>query len=813
MTKTTVHVVQGRLALHEAADYAGICALDAGGLLERCAPEGVRAALSEEILDATAQSLDAAHTGALGAVAERPDGAQRIARLIERCWYANVQWREDAQRFEKIAALRAMAHAVIDTLGPRRVTPEALSATATAHCRAAEIGTLVVHGRAANTRRTLALVKALGESGTHVRWTGPLALRPQWTAAYAQSAEPIADGPDEPPVAASCATPYHEAQEAVRWVADHVAAGARPGAFAIAATHLEAYESYLRAASERAGLALHLTEGTRTLDTADGQVVDAFAGVVAHGPEGGRARRLARALARAEREVSAVFAQGSKPGESARALLGARQTALWDRITTSPGAHPTPRQRLAQIREAPGGGTLRRTAFGPLRELADARRANLWCLGMSTTWWPTPWSDDDTVLNDAEAAAIGLYATSPRARDIAHGATARAGTRHTFMTSHPRADENGRALIRSMIDPAGEGGAQRRDRATPARTGAPSPLTTHRRAQAAACHAAWHSHTLGAHDGLVRPDHPAIAAVLGRAQSPSSLRRLLRNPLGYVWRYALRWDEPGTDPPELGLDALGWGDLVHQMIEEATRTRAHDPDNDTGAAIAQAKLTLSDRQDRAGPEMSATLWARTLERAGEMAAWALRDDTYGAEPATSTEAEVAFGRRPRHSGDRRLEALRLPRSAMQIGGYIDRVDYDHAGDAVRIVDYKTGRARTSPRALIDGGRELQRCLYAAAVHAATGQSAPPKAYLAYVRDQRTAGLDRVPEALEAIDTGAHAAAAALRAGACLPGPDATLAHDPMCFALPAHAEEGYRARKEALIAEALGPLTEVWEMA
>ena len=813
MNTQTVHVVQGRLALHEAWEYAQVTALDAGELIERCAPDGIRAALSAEIHQATAECIDLARNGALSAVAEHPDGVRRIARLIERCWYANVQWGDGPALFAKIDALRAMALAVSETLGPHRLTPETLTTQATANCDAVEIASLIVHGRAANARRTLTVIKALGESGTRVSWTGPASLRPDWTREYAHSVEPVADGPTEPTIGASCATPYHEAQEAVRWVAQNAAGNARSGTFAIAATHVEAYESYIRTAAQRAGVPLHLTEGKRTLDTPHGQAVDAFAAVVAHGPDNGRARRLAGALVRDENEVRAAFdSAGETPNDQAKALLDPGQATLWNRLNEAPGTHGTPRQRLAHMQEEPERETLQRVAFGPLREIADARRANLWCLGMNAAWWPTPWSEDDTVLNEEEAEAIGLYATSPRARDIAHAHAARAGTSQALVTSHPRSDEEGRSLIRSMIDPASEGATQWRARAMAQQPTTPSPDTVLRRAQAAQCFAAWHSNSLGAHDGMIRPDHRAISAVLDRPQSASSLRRLLRNPLGYVWRYALRWDEPKDQELELGLDALGWGDLVHQMIEEATRLRAASPHNDTEAAIAEAKEKLSNRWNTGGRSISTTLWKRTLERAGQMTAWALRDDTYGTETVATTEAEVAFGRRPRQRSDRQLEALRLPRSAMQITGYIDRVDYDGDGHALRVIDYKTGRYRCGPRTLINGGRELQRCLYAAALHAATGQPQAPKAYLAYVRDQRTSALDKVADALDAIDAGAQAASAALRAGRCLPGPDATLAYDPMCFALPAHAEEGYRSRKETLIAEALGGLSKLWEM-
>ena len=50
--------------------------------------------------------------------------------------------------------------------------------------------------------------------------------------------------------------------------------------------------------------------------------------------------------------------------------------------------------------------------------------------------------------------------------------------------------------------------------------------------------------------------HPLLLDILARVQSASSLKLLLRSPLGFVWRYGMRLQMPksGTDP--LVLDAL-----------------------------------------------------------------------------------------------------------------------------------------------------------------------------------------------------------------------------------------------------------------
>lgn len=94
--------------------------------------------------------------------------------------------------------------------------------------------------------------------------------------------------------------------------------------------------------------------------------------------------------------------------------------------------------------------------------------------------------------------------------------------------------------------------------------------------------AAWHDwnlHTLTLHDGLVAKAHPLLSALLLKPQSPTSLSLLLRDPLGYVWYYA-----------------LGWRDLAHKersLIlppDDLGRTRTRDPSAHGRSPRAAARL-------------------------------------------------------------------------------------------------------------------------------------------------------------------------------------------------------------------------------
>src|ERR1700730_16295367 len=88
---------------------------------------------------------------------------------------------------------------------------------------------------------------------------------------------------------------------------------------------------------------------------------------------------------------------------------------------------------------------------------------------------------------------------------------------------------------------------------------------------AGTCWRNWHRRDVTPHDGVVRPGHPLLLAILERTQSASSLRRLLRNPLGYVWLYGMRLRAPESGADPLVLDALGIGDLLHMTLDRALR--------------------------------------------------------------------------------------------------------------------------------------------------------------------------------------------------------------------------------------------------
>src|SRR5262249_35911834 len=128
----------------------------------------------------------------------------------------------------------------------------------------------------------------------------------------------------------------------------------------------------------------------------------------------------------------------------------------------------------------------------------------------------------------------------------------------------------------------------------------------------------------------------------------SSLRRLLRNPLSFVWVYAFGWRVPESSAEPLVLDAVGVGDLVHEVLDSALR----DLESTSGLASSDASAVMAavDRatalaaanweSERAIPP--AIIWRRTLDDAQLIAGRALAySDTL--LPGARAYSEVPFG--------------------------------------------------------------------------------------------------------------------------------------------------------------------------
>ena len=710
-----------------------------------------------------------------------------------------------------------------------------------------------------------------------MQWTrGTEVLHQRWHLTV-PGLDHVSRGPAAAPVVStvSAATAYHEAIEAMRWVRSLLASGhAAPSDIAIATASPADYDDHFLALRADANIDLHFVHGVRVVTSREGQAAAALADIVVRGLSQSRLRRLAalcrdsapfealpegwlrvlptdaplstpnawnRLLVRLKPEDwpdgadhapalrAAVDLLGKGPDAAPKigeAFLKGRALAIWRKALLA-GPAASIDATLETLKQDDGLEACVSVAWMPASALAASPRRFVRLIGLNSSRWPRGIAEDrlipDHIILTAELDPLPVSLADRRDFE-----TILASTDGEVVLSRARRDSDGRLLGRSpLLAGHGEDIYLRRN-ALPAHAfsetdrlmARPQEFSANPQAiSAQGCWRDWRRIEITPHDGLVRPDHPLILAILSRTQSASSLRRLLRNPLSFVWVYAFGWRMPESSAEPLVLDALGVGDLVHMVLDSALRDlesvdglASADAAAIAAAVVRAARLVAAQwESERAIPP--AVIWGRTLDDVRLMASQAL---TYGDEllPGARSYGEVPFGGlEPKSEAETPWDPhmqVTIPDTGFNIAGYIDRLDIAGDGKRALVRDYKTGRPpRTAIR--LNGGRELQRCLYAFAVKALLGDDVAINASLLFPREQIDLQLDDPETVLAEITAYLRAARISLAGGAALPGPDTGGDYDDLAFALPANATATYCKRKLPAVTERLGDVAQVWE--
>ena len=104
----------------------------------------------------------------------------------------------------------------------------------------------------------------------------------------------IETAPEHPEIKTeSCASPRHEALEAMRWARALLASGqAKPEEIAIAAAWPAEWDDHFQALSDMAGIDLHFVHGRKAVSTQEGQLAAAIGEVLLRGFSQARMTRL-----------------------------------------------------------------------------------------------------------------------------------------------------------------------------------------------------------------------------------------------------------------------------------------------------------------------------------------------------------------------------------------------------------------------------------------------------------------------------------------------------------------------------------------
>jgi hypothetical protein len=671
-----------------------------------------------------------------------------------------------------------------------------------------------------------------------------------------------------------CADPRAEVVEALRWVRDLLSRGVAAADVAVVATAPTAWDDHMLVLAHDSDLPVHFSHGRPALSTREGQGCAALADVLINGLSQDRVRRVLRhATAPTVRALPADWAAGlsrsaglftvtewhqalvaARPArqsaqqaehtllpildqlsrgtieaaEAGRLLLEGPSLGLWkNALHSAPAAAIGMSLQGLRVRDErdPGNSVV----WAPAAHVVSAPRRFVRLLGLDGRAWPRTESEDALLPNHI-VPRRRLVPVSITERDRGAFATLLAHTSETVMLSRGRRSATGSMQSASALWPAtivsrvrarnriAEHAFSEADRllARSLEAGQSPRIRATR-----ACWRNWTRAEMTPHDGAVRPNHPAVDRALGRLHSATSLRRLARDPLGFVWRYALDMRPVSLAHQPLALDPLMFGELVHELLRRTVDALEPEPGfirasvNEIEAALSAACDHVRIHWPLERPIPPALLWVHTLEEAMRRGLPGLtRDQPFQA--GTRSWTEVAFGATGPDESSGPWPPNReivVGEAKLRLSGRMDRIDLGQGGERIRISDYKTGATPQSDAdVVLAGGRELQRVVYAIAARQLLPELTRVITRLIFLGEAATLFElkgDELENACKEAEQYLDCACELLRKGHACPGPDAREDYYDLRLALPADLQ-GYFQRKGTAFKEVSRALSPLW---
>ncbi|MYH90941.1 MAG: PD-(D/E)XK nuclease family protein, partial [Gammaproteobacteria bacterium] len=735
----------------------------AGGLARPVEDDALREAIKTVLPDTALGELDG--------IKALPGMVSTAADTLRKAWRAGIDLQGRAGEHPRLNSVAILEAAVLRTLPPAMMRPDDLVTTGCARLQHAAtlLGPIEILGFTELSPVWRPLLHAIADF-VPVRWiAGPRSV-PDWL--DENLIEIVRTAPEEPEIfAVSAATTYHEAIEALRWARRLITSGiAEPVEIAIAAVTPADYDDHFLALRADANLDLHFVHGVKVTASREGQAAAALADILLRGLSQTRVRRL-NTLLRAypgpfrnlpdgwtrilpvnstlssaaewvrliHRLISEDWPDGTDHGSELGAivelldrgieaaekvgerLLQGRTLAIWRRAIAG-GAAASLDLTLEKLRQDDGLEACVSVCWMPANALAASPRRFVRLIGLNSTRWPRS-IVEDRLLSDHIVPTIEIDPLPVAAADRRDFETILATTEGSVVLSRARRDEEGRLLGRSaLLYQERSSETYLRRNAVPAHAFSETDRLMARPDEfrglpqavaASTCWRNWWRVDLTPHDGVVRPDHPVLRAILDRTQSANSLRLLLRNPLGFVWRYGLRWRTQDIAEDPLTLNALAKGELIHRILDHALQSLEADnglasSSEELIAGAVEAATTEVARLwegERAVPPP--IIWHRTLDEVRTVSGWALafRDENL---PDARAYSEVPFGgAEPKSDAVVPWDStapVQIPGTGFHIQGYIDRRDVAADGRRALVRDFITGRAPNT-EIVIDHGRE------------------------------------------------------------------------------------------------------------
>ena len=342
---------------------------------------------------------------------------------------------------------------------------------------------------------------------------------------------------------------------------------------------------------------------------------------------------MAQTTGRCSEKSSKLSARGStKRQRSATLLLEARALTVWRKALTE-GPPAALDVTLTGLRVDDGVEPDTAILWAPASAVAAVPRPLTWLVGLTSRSWPRR-ASEDPILPDHIIATARLDPLPVHQADRRDFLTIRDMTSRELVCSRARRDSGGRLNGMSPLYPRSVNEVYLAQSREPEHAASASDRLLARPDEFAGLPLAmsalqtwidWHREEITGHDGLVRANHPLLLRALDRRQSATSLVKLLRDPLGYLWTYGFGWAEPEETDEPLTLDPLAFGNLLHEILEGAvTRLESAGSGGFAGAsaqdvrrAVETAAEMVATRWDEDRPVPPPVVWKRKRAEAVE----------------------------------------------------------------------------------------------------------------------------------------------------------------------------------------------------
>jgi hypothetical protein len=860
-------LVQGRLAYKTRRAAAarqnefGLQILTAPQLAARLAGGLKRPASRTSIEAGIMAALD--HPAAfrdLGPVHDMPGMTRALVRTLRDVWRSGFDL--TAPPYDQLPRVRDLAYVedcVRDALGPGECLPKELARLAREQVAIASlvVGPLALEGVHFVDPVWRPLINDLREHIV-VTWAAPSGADTDWF-----DGEPIFSAEKTPQQRAfTAANPAHEALEAMRWARSLLASGAaNANELAIAATSTSAWDDQFLALSLTSELPISFLGGRPALATWDGQRCAALADVLHNGLSQARVRRLLSLAAKQGTVLDtlpdhyvpvAADASLSTADDWERALADYPSYAdvvvpILRELEKGPSAARPAADLLLRkyarqlwdeaLRQAPASALMftldslrvpderdpaSAIAWCSAEQLAAAPRPFVWLLGLTTTDWPRSFKVDpilpDYIVPSSVVGPDPVEDADRRCFEIIR----RSSTQ--LMMSSGRLNAQGTRVSASSLLPPQPTKLYRdrvpRHALTESDRLLARPEDVGKDAMAYRAISSWRDwgrRDLTAQDGMIGQPHALLSDLLTQPQSPTSLSLLLRDPLAYVWYYALGWRDLIHKERGLTLPADEYGRLVHELLKGAVdrlepvpgyASAAHHEIEDALGMAANYIIAEWPKHTNVPPPL---LWTNTVRHAREMGLAALTFESFS-ESGIRSWTEVPFG------GERRIpispielpwdhtRPVTLPGTDIRVQGVIDRLDLWPNAAEVQVNDYKTGQKPKKPdERYLGNGQELQRVLYDLACRTLLDGDPRRAARLVYLRPPVVAySLHNADVVAQRLADWVVLARQKLESGIVYPGVT-TYEDDPRFGRLAMPASNAYRERKDMAIRQTAGP--------